>query len=166
MQQPYFRVKKLYPDAILPTRANILDAGIDLYAYEDVLLSSRHSAKPIEYKMTDSSYYIDDQEDPSRALIQTGIAVEFPAGYVFLIHDRSGLSAKYAVHRLAGVIDSGYAGQLKVALINLGSKAYQIKKGDRIAQGILMPIASPTIEEVQELTASDRGEAGFGSTGK
>jgi len=156
-QKPYLNVKRLYEDAILPTRNNPTDAGLDLYAYETVTLAAAGVMVN-----SDGTHEV----DPSRTVIPTGIAIQFPPGYAFFIHDRSGLSAKHGIHRLAGVVDEPYRGEIKVALINLGHKEYTINKGDRIAQGVLTPIALPEIVEVDSLTDTSRGAHGFGSSGK
>lgn len=151
--QPYLKVKKLHEDSTVPTRNNPTDAGLDLYAYETVTLAPR-------------SFYSDSDTDKARAIVSTGIAIEFPSGYAFFIHDRSGLSARHGIHRVAGVADEMYRGEIKVALVNLSHKEYTIKKGDRIAQGVLMPIALPEVFVVTELSDTARSDKGFGSSGK
>lgn len=140
---PALKVKRLHPEAQLPTRANKTDAGLDLYSIEEKVLAPG-----------------------ARAIIKTGISVEFPGGYGLFIWDRSGLSTRNGLHRLAGVVDSLYRGEVGVALINLGQGSYTIKVGDKIAQAILAPIALPTVIEVDELSDTTRGEGGFGSTGR
>ena len=151
--QPFLKIKKLHEDSKVPTRNNPTDAGLDLYAYEGVTLMPR-------------SFWADTGEDKARAIIPTGIAVEFPPGYAFFIHDRSGISATHGIHRVAGLVDESYRGEIKVALVNLSHKNYTIKKGDRIAQGVLMPIALPEVVVVDELSDTTRGNKGFGSSGK
>lgn len=143
------------PTAILPTRAFSTDAGLDLYA--DI---------PV-------SLYLHNGE---RYLFPTGLAIEIPDGYVGKIESRSGLSAKFGIQVGAGVIDASYRGEVGVLLYNfnppvLGSvvphgppEYVEIKPGQKIAQLVIYPIALPEPEEVQELSASDRGEGGFGST--
>lgn len=137
-----FKVEKLVPNAILPTKENPSDAGIDIYANESYTL------KPGE-----------------RHLFSTGIAVEFPKGQVALLWDRSGLGSK-GIHRLAGVIDSGYRGEWKVALVNLTKESFEIKAGDKIIQCILQKFESVKIKEVKTLKESKRGAKGFGSSGR
>ena len=88
-----------------------------------------------------------------------------PEGYFGNIRDRSGLAAKQAAHCLAGVIDSGYRGEVGVVMVNLGKEPIEILKNDRIAQMIIQKIETPTITEVDDLDATTRGEGGFGSTG-
>lgn len=137
-----FKVKKLAPDAVLPTRENATDAGIDFYTNES------YTMRPGE-----------------RHMFTTGIATEFPEGYVALLWDRSGLGSK-GVHRLAGVIDSGYRGEWKVVLLNTTDVPYKIKKGDKVVQCILQKFEPAKIEEVEKLEDSARGEKGFGSSGR
>ncbi|NCN87217.1 dUTP diphosphatase [archaeon] len=135
------KIKKLHPDAKIPTYANPGDAGMDIYSNEDLTIKPNH-----------------------RALVKTGISLEFPKEYVALIWDKSGI-AKNGVTTLSGVGDSGYRGEYKVVLLNIGSKPYEIKKGQKIAQILIQPIIHPEIEEVKTLSKSKRGTGGFGSSG-
>lgn len=155
---PIFDLKfKLLSDkATLPTRSNPTDAGLDLYASEDVLIERA----PWDLDGSNSI------AEGHRVLVSTDIAVEIPPGLALFIWDRSGLSAKHGLHRVAGVCDSSYRGELKVALINLSNKAYQIKQGERIAQAIIQPVilANPIV--ANDLNDTTRGVAGFGSTGR
>lgn len=138
------RLQRLHPDAVMPSVAHAGDAGYDLASVEDVTI-----------------------EPGGRAAIGTGWAVEFPHGYVARILGRSGLAIKYGVSgALAGVIDASYRGEWKVILYNFGSEPYQVTKGDRIAQAIFVPVATPELTEVTQLSASDRAAGGFGSTGR
>lgn len=137
-----FKVKKLAATATLPYKDNPEDAGIDIYTNESYTL------KPGETH-----------------LFSTGIAVEFPRGYVALLWDRSGLGSK-GIHRLAGVIDSGYRGEWKVALLNTTKKPFRIAKGEKIVQCILQKFEPVKITHVQQLKESRRGGRGFGSSGK
>ncbi len=137
-----FAVKKLSPGAKLPTKANNTDAGIDIYANESYTL------RPGEHH-----------------LFSTGIAAEFPEGYVALLWDRSGLGSK-GIHRLAGVIDSGYRGEWKVVLLNAANRPYRISKGDKIVQCVLQKFEPARIEEVESLGDTARARAGFGSSGR
>ena len=142
------KVKKMNSMARIPLQATDGSAGSDLYACldEDVTLA------PGE-----------------RKLIPTGIAIEIPytrsAGFVF---PRSSLSSKFGISlaNCVGVIDSDYRGEVKVPLINHSSEPYTIKNGDRIAQLVVMPVIDTEFIETDELTETDRGEGGFGSTGK
>lgn len=145
------KIKKVSDDAVLPTKAYQYDAGIDLYSCEDKTI-----------KAGDLS------------LINTGIAMEIPAGYVGLIWDRSSVGSK-GVHRFAGVIDSGYRGEIKVCMHNSSHgrgwwpydhTKYKIKSGDKIAQIIIHKIPEITLTEVDELSESNRGKLGFGSSDK
>lgn len=137
-------VKKLHPDAIMPTRANPTDAGFDLYALDDSVAWPR-----------------------KRVLVRTGIAMEIPEGHVGLIWPRSGLAVKHGIDVMAGVVDSGYRGEIKVLLQNTDPDlVHKIHKGDRIAQILIQPIVTPELVEVDDLGESERGADGFGSTGK
>ena len=137
---------KLSDDARLPTRANEDDAGLDLYAAEPATLA------PGE-----------------RASVGTGIAIEVPPGHAGLVLPRSGLAARHgiALVNAPGLIDSGYRGEVRVLLLNTDrAEAFEISPGDRIAQLLLAPLAAADPVEVAELTASARGENGFGSSGR
>jgi dUTP pyrophosphatase len=136
---------KLNKDAIVPTYAKAWDAGADLYASEDCTI-----------------YY------HSSDIVPTGIAVEIPAGYVGLIHPRSGMAAKHGVTVLnaPGTIDAGYRGEQKVILVNHTGIDYEIKKGDKIAQLVIQEVIEAQFVEVEELSDSERMTGGFGSTGK
>lgn len=136
------KIKKIKNNAIIPKYAHRGDAGVDLYSTEDCIL------KPGD-----------------RVLVSTGISMAIPKGYVGLIWDRSGLAAKNSIHVLAGVVDFGYRGEVCVVLKNLGNEALEVTKGMRIAQMLIQPVVSATIEEVKELDNTTRGEGGFGSTG-
>lgn len=136
-------VKKLNGEALLPTRNNKGDAGYDLYSVEDGML------KPGQ-----------------RRLFKTGISLRFPSKLVFLIKDRSGLAYKKGLTVLAGVVDSGYRGEVGVVLLNTGDEAYEVKRGDRIAQGLLLDVATPSVKEVSSHDDTGRGSAGFGSSGR
>lgn len=136
------KIKKLHSDAIIPKYAHDGDAGMDLFSIEDLILKPKH-----------------------RAIVRTGLSIEFPKGYVALMWDKSGI-AKEGVTTLAGVGDAGYRGEYKIVLYNLSSKKYEIKKGQKIAQILIQKVESPEIEEVDELSETSRGTGGFGSTGK
>lgn len=137
-----FQVKKLDANAKLPEKNNPNDAGIDIFSNE------AHTLQPGEVYM-----------------FSTGISVAIPDGYVALIWDRSGLGSK-GIHRLAGVIDSGYRGEWKIVLANVSNDPYEVEVGDKIAQCVLQQFEKVTISEVDELPESLRGEKGFGSSGK
>jgi dUTP pyrophosphatase len=146
-------IKLLNDKAKQPIRSNDDDAGLDIYSAESVILESRFSGQ-------------DTENDPSRAMISTGVSFELPQGLGLFVWDRSGLSAKHGIHRVAGVLDSSFRGELKIALVNLSNKAYTIKVGDRIAQAIIAPIILAKLIPVSELSETSRGQGGFGSTGK
>jgi len=137
-----FRVKRLEPNAQLPSRKHADDAGIDIY--------------------TNESYALQPGETHA---FSTGISVEFAAGNVALIWDRSSLGAK-GIHHFAGVIDAGYRGEWKIVLHNASDLPYEIKAGDRVAQCILQPVVAATITEVAEVATTTRGSGGFGSSGR
>ena len=139
------KVRLLEPGAVLPTRANDGDAGLDLRAAEPALLG------PGE-----------------RASIGTGIAVEIPDGHAGLVLPRSGLALRHGISMVnaPGLIDSGYRGELRVLLLNTDREAeFEIEPGARIAQLLITPFAALVPVEAVELSASERGEGGFGSSG-
>ncbi|MFA7308812.1 MAG: dUTP diphosphatase [Patescibacteria group bacterium] len=136
-------IKKLHPDATIPSFAYTHDAGMDLYATEAVTLS------PSEKK-----------------IIPTGISVALPEGYVLLIWDKSGIGIKHGIKTLGGVIDAGFRGEIMIGMVNLSSEPYTFEKGHKVAQAVIQKIEQPEIEIVEELPESDRGEGIFGSSGK
>ncbi|MEJ8572675.1 dUTP diphosphatase [Microbaculum marinum] len=103
-----------------------------------------------------------------RALVPTGLAFELPGGYEGQVRPRSGLAAKHGVTVLntPGTIDSDYRGEVKVILVNLGAEPFIVEPGSRIAQLVVAPVTRATLVEAEELTRSDRGAGGFGSTGR
>jgi len=106
-------------------------------------------------------------ESGERALVPTGLAMALPAGFEAQIRPRSGLAYKHGLTVLntPGTIDADYRGEVKVLLINHGKEAFTIKRGERIAQMIIAPITQPVFEVVEELSDTERGAGGFGSTG-
>ena len=106
-------------------------------------------------------------EPGGRAAIPTGIAVAIPEGYAGLVVPRSGLAARHGISVVngPGLIDSGYRGEIRVVLINLGEEPFTIERGDRIGQLIVIPVTEPEFTVVDELPDSVRGTDGFGSTG-
>lgn len=137
---------RLDPDLPPPAYAHPGDAGADLVAAEDVQLAA----------------------GGGRALVRTGIAVALPAGYVGLVHPRSGLAARVGVTVLnaPGTVDSGYRGEIMVNLINLDPRApAKICRGDRIAQLVVQRVEQADFQIVDELPGSRRGAGGHGSTG-
>lgn len=131
----------LDPDAIMPTRAHELDAGYDLYSREDAVIFQHASGK-----------------------FDTGVHIAIPAGYVGFLKSKSGLNVKSGIQS-EGVIDAGYTGSICVKLYNHGTKAVEIKKGQKISQLVLLPIITPDLEVVDRLEDTERGNGGFGSTG-
>ncbi|MFW5991235.1 MAG: dUTP diphosphatase [Candidatus Nanoarchaeia archaeon] len=136
------KIKRLDKNVEKPGYAYEHDAAFDLRA------SHKEIIKPGEKKV-----------------IKTGLQMAIPSGYVGLIWDRSGIAAKHSIHTLAGVIDSGYRGEIGVVMVNLGTEHFNIEKNMRIAQMLIQPVAHPQITEVENLEESERGEGGFGSSG-
>lgn len=137
-------VKKLDPRAKLPAYEHPGDAGLDFYALEDFVVPA-HSRKPG---------------------IRTGVAVAIPEGYVGLFWDKSGLAAKHGLKVMAGVIDAGYRGELLLTLLNTSDSDYEFKAGEKVMQMLVQNVERAEVAEVQELSATSRGQGGFGSTGK
>jgi len=137
------KIKKLRTEAKIPEYAHVNDAGLDLFAAEKIVISAG-----------------------SRALISTGIAMEIPDGFVGLIWDKSGIATKHGLKTLAGVVDAGYRGDVKVGLVNLSNTDYNIEIGDKIAQMLIQKVEHINITEITKLSDTSRGANGFGSTGK
>lgn len=140
-------VKKLNPDAIMPSYGSECAAGADLYA------------------LTDSTMTVNPNET---VFVHTGLAFEIPDGYVGLIYARSGLACKrgLAPANKVGVIDSDYRGEIIVALHNHSKNAQTIENGERIAQIVITPYLTVEFSETDELSGTGRGSGGFGSTGR
>lgn len=132
----------LDPGAIMPTRAHSTDAGLDLYSPVDTVIYHGDSVR-----------------------IDTGVHVAIPDGYVGMIKSKSGLNVNYGITS-EGVIDAGYTGSMVVKLYNHGNAAVSIEKGQKISQLVILPIITPEPELVDFLDDTERGEGGFGSTGK
>lgn len=98
--------------------------------------------------------------------VDTGLKMQIPDGYAGLIWEKSGLAFKHAIKTAGGVIDSGYRGEVRVALLNMGEDNYSVDRGDKIAQMLVQKAAKPDVVEVDDLEETSRGEDGFGSTGK
>lgn len=139
-------------NAILPTRAHPWDGGMDLYAPEANAVPGAICVGTFEVLC-------------GSAIIDTGVHVAIPEGCVGLVKSRSGLMTKHGI-TTDGTIDSGYTGPIKVCLINHSSKRYDIKPGERIAQLVILPCLLPELELVDSLDETDRGDNGFGSTGR
>jgi dUTP pyrophosphatase len=139
------QITRLDLDLPLPSYGRAGDAGLDLVAADDVSLG------PGE-----------------RAAVPTGVAVTIPIGFAGFVHARSGraLNEGLALVNAPGLIDSGYRGEIKVIVVNLDpSSQVHIKRGDKVAQLVIQPVAEIELDEVEELPQSERGEGGFGSTG-
>lgn len=134
--------KKLTPDAIIPSYAHPGDAGLDIFSNEDCVIN------PSE-----------------RYLISTGWSLELPQGYVAFIKDKSGIAFKQGMIHMAGVIEYTYRGEYKVLLFNTSKEPYVVKKGDKVAQLVILPVATADIKIVEELSQTQRGDGAFGSTG-
>jgi dUTP pyrophosphatase len=139
------RVKRLFPDAQIPKAAKKGDVAFDLYSIID------HELRPGE-----------------RFAVPTGIAVEIPPGYEGQVRPRSGLALKEGVTVLntPGTVDSGYRGEVKTIMVNHSDESFKVTKGMRISQLAIRPVPDVEFIEVEELSDTDRGEDGFGSTGK
>jgi dUTP pyrophosphatase len=136
-------VRRLRPDARIPDQAYNGDAGLDLSSCEQVLLPPG-----------------------DRAVVPTGLAVEIPDGYAGFVQPRSGLAARHGIGIVnsPGLIDSGYRGEIRVILLNTGREAFSVEPGMRVAQLVVAPVATVRLVEVDELTSSERGGRGFGSS--
>lgn len=139
---PKIKVLKIDEDVPLPNYAKSGDAGLDLYSAEEVVL------RPGE-----------------RYGVKTGIKMEIPQGYVGLIWDKSGVALNSGVKTMAGVVDSGYRGEVQAVLINLSDQDFHIKKYSKVAQMLVKKVEQADIEVVDCLSETDRGDGAFGSTG-
>lgn len=138
------RFKKLNPDAAVPRQAHPGDAGMDLVSIEALVL-----------------------EPGKRALVRTGLAVEIPVGFEGQVRPRSGLALKNGITVLnaPGTIDAGYRGEIGVVLINLGDSPFAVEPGMRIAQLVIAAVAEVTVAVADDLSATERGTGGYGSSG-
>ncbi len=138
------KIKKIHSDAVIPRYAHATDAGMDLYSIDE---------KTIEAGET--------------ALIKTGIVIELPKDTEAQIRPRSGLALKSSITVLntPGTIDEGYRGEICIILINHGKNAFKLEKHMRIAQMVIKSVLKVTVNEVREVSESDRNLGGFGSTG-
>lgn len=145
--------------AKMPTRAHPWDAGLDLYAPVDVAIPSS-CCRCSGYDGVYEGYV-----SVGCKTIDTGVHVEIPEGYVGLIKSKSGLNVNHGLTG-EGVIDSHYTGSIKVKLYNHTDSNYRFEKGDKIAQLVIVPCLLPELELVDSLEETDRGDGGFGSTGR
>ena len=138
------KVKRVSDAARLPAYSRLGDAGLDLYAIESLDLLPGQSA-----------------------LVRTGIAIELPAGHEAQIRPRSGLALKHGITVLnsPGTIDQGYRGEIGIILINHGSQPFRVEPGAKIAQMVIQAVTTVEVEEIEDLSDSQRGADGFGSTG-
>lgn len=145
MRKIAVQIQKLHNDATIPEYKHEGDAGFDFYVLEEVVVPPNRTA-----------------------LLRTGLAVAIPEGYELQIRMRSGASLKtpLIIPNAPGTIDSGYRGEVGIPVRNVGPKEYKVVKGERIAQGILKRVPRAIFVVVDKLPDSERGESGFGSTGK
>jgi dUTP pyrophosphatase len=141
------------------------DRGLPLPAYETAGAAGADIRANLLPDMRDTGFVLLPMQ---RAIVPTGIRVEIPLGFEMQIRPRSGLAVKHGISlpNTPGTIDSDYRGPLGVALINLGADPYVIRHGDRIAQMIVAPVVQVSFEVVESLSETQRGEGGFGSTGR
>ena len=136
------QIKQLSPNATLPTRTHSTDAGLDIYAAEDTIVTHTHAV-----------------------IIPTGIAVNIPEGYEGTIRPRSGKSVKTNLRVVLGTIDAGYNAEIGVIADALDRSNYLVKRGEKIAQLVIQRVETPKVEIVEQFdTKSERGEKGFGSS--
>ncbi|MDB1932200.1 MAG: dUTP diphosphatase [Clostridium sp.] len=145
MNKLKLKVQKIHNEAIIPNYANQGDAGLDLYSVEEVKINPSETA-----------------------LIKTGIKIELPPQTEAQVRPRSGLALKHGITVLntPGTIDEGYRGEVGVVLINHGKETFIVEKGMKIAQMVVKPVWYVEVDEVEELSETERAEGGFGSTGK
>ncbi len=134
--------KRLDPRATLPARGSVLSAGLDICSIEDTVI-----------------------EPGERALVPTGLAVAIPEGYYGRVAPRSGLATKHGLDVLAGVIDADYRGEIRCLLLNTGEEPIQLPAQSKICQLIIEKIITPAAVWANEISETDRGSGGFGSTG-
>jgi len=144
MNKMLLKVERIHKDAIIPNCAHEGDAGLDLYSIEEKVINPGESA-----------------------LIKTGIKLELPPQSEAQVRPRSGLALKFGITVLntPGTIDEGYRGEVGVILINHGKNTFTVEKGMKIAQMVIKPVWKIDVIEVEELSATERAEGGFGSTG-
>lgn len=133
---------KLDPGAFMPEYAYEQDAGMDLRSPVDMILRPMDSV-----------------------IIDTGVHVELPHGYAGVVQSKSGLFFKHNIIT-TGLVDEGYSGSIRVKLWNLGRETYEIMRGDKIAQLVVYPVLHPELELVDSMDETERGDNGFGSTGR
>jgi dUTP pyrophosphatase len=142
MEKIQVKIKRLDSQAKIPEHKTQSAAGFDIYASQEIILNPGETTK-----------------------VSTGIAFEIPEGFYVRIEDRSGMAIK-GIHKVAGIVDSDYRGEVSIVLHNSTKEQYKIEKHDRIAQGILSPVMQGNFTEAEELSETARGEGGFNSTGR
>ena len=130
--------------AVMPTRAHEGDAGFDLYVPDGITQYLWHG---------------------DSLIIDTGVHIEIPQGYCGMLMSKSGLNTKFGV-TTTGLVDSGYTGSIKVKMYNHGTERLTIEPGDKISQIVIVPCMTPKLNKVNKLSKSDRGNNGFGSSGR
>lgn len=151
--------------ATMPTKSHDGDVGYDLYSRQDAIIY------PIDQK---AGYFINPitgigvvEIESASPVFDTGVHVQFPPGMYGRVEGRSGLNVRHnIVVGNTGIIDNGYVGSIMVKLYNLGTEPYQVHAGDKVAQLVIQPYAAPELELAEELSETDRGANGFGSTGR
>ena len=145
MNKLKLKVQTIHNESIIPNYAHQGDAGLDLYSVEEVKINPSETA-----------------------LIKTGIKIELPPQTEAQVRPRSGLALKHGITVLntPGTIDEGYRGEVGVVLINHGKETFIVEKGMKIAQMVVKPVWYVEVDEVEELSETERAEGGFGSTGK
>ena len=142
MNSMELKIRRMNTDAKLPCYGHPGDAGLDLFSAVDMVL------------------------EPGKAqAVPTAIQAAIPPGHVGLIWDKSGISLS-GVHRLAGVVDAGYRGEIRIVMINLGQEEFTVCKGMKIAQMLIQPVVEVSVVEADSLDDTERGKGGFGSTGR
>ncbi|KKU67668.1 MAG: Deoxyuridine 5'-triphosphate nucleotidohydrolase Dut [Parcubacteria group bacterium GW2011_GWA2_47_16] len=136
------KIKRLNPDAKLPSYAHPGDVGLDLYSLEEATVPP----------MGHHRFF-------------NGFALEFPEGYAAIVKDKGSIS-KAGLHTMGGVFDAGFRGEYNVHLVNLSDKPYTFEKGDKVAQLVIIPVAHAKLVEAETLNDSSRGMGQFGSTGR
>ncbi|KKP88190.1 MAG: deoxyuridine 5''-triphosphate nucleotidohydrolase [Berkelbacteria bacterium GW2011_GWA2_35_9] len=137
------KIVKINKNAKIPNYAHDGDAGMDLFSCVDEKILPKE-----------------------RKAIATGISLEIPKGYVGLIWDKSGLAVKSGIKTMAGVIDSGYRGEIQIVIYNTSQEQFIFEKGDKVAQMLIQKVENPELVEVKNISQTNRGADGFGSTGK
>jgi dUTP pyrophosphatase len=152
MTKNTIKIQKTNKDALVPEYKTDGAAGFDLASIENAIILPN---------------YVDDEGILAFApvVVSTGLAFDIPEGYEMEIRGRSGLAFNHDIMAFNGTIDSDYTGTVKIKLYNLSNKTFHIKKGDRVAQGILKKVEQFDFKQVNELKTTERGANGFGSTG-